>query len=252
MSSNSKPNNPPAREAPTEAVQGARLTGCLRAIRAPSRSSRCPSRPSGPGMVGGQGAACRSRRASSPAPTPPSVRGPRRFDRPAHGVPRSFGASPAGPGRPAGPARLFEGGRAGGAFEAIGRRGACRESRAICRPCFDDKFHRGKFDEITDRADAPIEEAGRHDWCGERLTGLAPAGGGQEAWSDLWRPWIEGRGPARRALEQAGEAGFENPARLRRRRPRPCSTSLDMGDERSREGRRGGQRGQARNEEGRK
>ena len=37
----------------------------------------------------------------------------------------------------------------------------------------DDRFHRGKFDEITDRADAPIEDALAM-MVRERLTGLAP------------------------------------------------------------------------------
>src|SRR5258708_2179408 len=37
----------------------------------------------------------------------------------------------------------------------------------------DDRFHRGKFDEVTDRADAPIEEALAL-IVRERLTGMSP------------------------------------------------------------------------------
>src|SRR3954469_22668799 len=55
----------------------------------------------------------------------------------------------------------------------------------------DDKFHRGKFDKITDRADAPIEEAVAM-MVRERLTGLAPPAAARKL-VDLWRPWIEDR-----------------------------------------------------------
>src|SRR5579871_1284257 len=54
-----------------------------------------------------------------------------------------------------------------------------------------DKFHRGKFDEITDRADAPIEEAVAL-MVRERLTGLAPPPAAKRL-VDLWRPLIEDR-----------------------------------------------------------
>ncbi len=55
----------------------------------------------------------------------------------------------------------------------------------------DDKFHRGKFDEITDRADAPIEEAVAM-MVRERLTGLAPPPAARRI-VELWRSFIEGR-----------------------------------------------------------
>src|SRR5579871_2137739 len=55
----------------------------------------------------------------------------------------------------------------------------------------DDRFHRGKFDEITDRADAPIEEAVAL-MVRERLTGLAPPPAAKRL-VDLWRPLIEDR-----------------------------------------------------------
>ena len=63
--------------------------------------------------------------------------------------------------------------------EAIGARrmeGVAQNLAAM----LDDRFHRGKFDEITDRADAPIEEALAM-MVRERLTGMAPPAGGQEA-----------------------------------------------------------------------
>src|SRR5271157_5584754 len=55
----------------------------------------------------------------------------------------------------------------------------------------DDRFHRGKFDEITDRADAPIEEALAM-IVRERLTGELPPQAARKL-VDLWRPIIEER-----------------------------------------------------------
>ena len=55
----------------------------------------------------------------------------------------------------------------------------------------DDRFHRGKFDEITDRADAPIEEAVAM-MVRERLTGQSPPAAAKKL-VDLWRPFIEER-----------------------------------------------------------
>ena len=55
----------------------------------------------------------------------------------------------------------------------------------------DDRFHRGKFDEITERSDAPIEEALAL-MVRERLTGLAPPPAARKL-VDLWRPLIEDR-----------------------------------------------------------
>jgi cobaltochelatase CobT len=55
----------------------------------------------------------------------------------------------------------------------------------------DDRFHRGKFDEITDRADAPIEEA-LSMIVRERLTGQAPPPAAKKI-VELWRPFIEER-----------------------------------------------------------
>jgi cobaltochelatase CobT len=55
----------------------------------------------------------------------------------------------------------------------------------------DDRFHRGKFDEITDRADAPIEDALAM-LVRERLTGQTPPATARKL-VELWRPLIEER-----------------------------------------------------------
>ena len=74
--------------------------------------------------------------------------------------------------------------------EAIGARrmqGVAQNLSAM----LDDKFHRGKFDDITDRADAPIEDAVAM-MVRERLTGQAPPPAARKL-VDLWRPFIEER-----------------------------------------------------------
>ncbi len=55
----------------------------------------------------------------------------------------------------------------------------------------DDRFHRGKYEEITDRADAPIEDAIAM-IVRERLTGEQPPATARKL-VDLWRPIIEER-----------------------------------------------------------
>ncbi|MCW5685805.1 MAG: cobaltochelatase subunit CobT [Pseudolabrys sp.] len=77
--------------------------------------------------------------------------------------------------------------------EAIGARrmeGVAKNLTAM----LDDKFHRGKFDDVTDRADAPIEDAIAM-MVRERLTGLAPPPAARKL-VDLWRPVIEERAGA--------------------------------------------------------
>jgi cobaltochelatase CobT len=72
--------------------------------------------------------------------------------------------------------------------EAIGARrmaGVAKNLTAM----LDDHFHRGKFDEITDRADAPLADALAM-MVRERLTGLAPPAAAKKL-VDLWRPVIE-------------------------------------------------------------
>jgi len=72
--------------------------------------------------------------------------------------------------------------------EAIGSRrmaGVAKNLTAM----LDDHFHRGKFDEITDRADAPLSDALAM-LVRERLTGLAPPAAARKM-VDLWRPILE-------------------------------------------------------------
>ena len=74
--------------------------------------------------------------------------------------------------------------------EAIGARrmgGVAKNLAAM----LDDRFHRGKFDEISDRADAPIEDALAM-LVRERLTGQTPPATARKL-VDLWRPLIEDR-----------------------------------------------------------
>jgi cobaltochelatase CobT len=93
----------------------------------------------------------------------------------------------------------------------------------------EDKFHRGKFDEITDRADAPIEEAVAL-MVRERLTGKAPPEAAKKL-VELWRPFIE---------ERAGK-NLDRLERVVEDQRRFADTihdlldSLDMGDDRSRD-----------------
>ncbi len=72
--------------------------------------------------------------------------------------------------------------------EAIGARrmaGIAKNLTAM----LDDRFHRGKFDEVTDRADAPIEEAVAL-IVRERLTGQSAPPAAKRI-VELWRPLIE-------------------------------------------------------------
>jgi cobaltochelatase CobT len=74
--------------------------------------------------------------------------------------------------------------------EAIGSRrmgGVAHNLAAM----LDDRFHRGRYDEITDRADAPIEDAVAM-IVRERLTGEMPPPTARKL-VELWRPLIEER-----------------------------------------------------------
>src|SRR5579885_302974 len=74
--------------------------------------------------------------------------------------------------------------------EAIGARrmdGVAQNLTAM----LDDRFHRSKFDEITERSEAPIEEALAL-MVRERLTGMAPPAAARKL-VELWRPLIEDR-----------------------------------------------------------
>ena len=74
--------------------------------------------------------------------------------------------------------------------EAIGARrmdGVAQNLTAM----LDDRFHRAKFDQISERSEAPIEEA-LSLMVRERLTGLAPPPAAKKL-VDFWRPLIEDR-----------------------------------------------------------
>src|SRR5436190_16253305 len=92
--------------------------------------------------------------------------------------------------------------------EAIGARrmsGVAKNLSAM----LDDRFHRGKFDEVSDRADAPLEEA-LGMMVRERLTGMAPPPAAKRV-VELWRPLIEDR--AGRNLDKLDRL-IENQARF--------------------------------------
>src|SRR5947199_8460000 len=93
----------------------------------------------------------------------------------------------------------------------------------------DDRFHRGKFDQVTNRADAPIEEAVAL-MVRERLTGQAPPAAARKI-VDLWRPLIEDR--AGRDLDRL-ERLIENQARFGDV-IHDLLDALDMGEDRSTE-----------------
>src|SRR5208282_4286658 len=166
MSSNIKTKSP-AKEAPTEPFKRA-VTGCLRAIaRQPELEvSFAAERP---GMVGGKARLPEPPRKMTAADAA-IVRGH------ADAIALRMACHDTAIHR-----RLMPGGQQARAVfeaveqarvEAIGARrmqGVANNLAAM----LDDKFHRGKFDEISDRADAPIEEAVAM-LVRERLTGRPP------------------------------------------------------------------------------
>ena len=110
--------------------------------------------------------------------------------------------------------------------EAIGARrmaGVAHNLSAM----LDDRLHRGKFDEVTDRADAPLEEAVAL-IVRERLTGQAPPPAAKKI-VELWRPLIEDR--AGRDLDRL-ERLIENQSRFGDV-VHDLLDALDMGEDRS-------------------
>jgi cobaltochelatase CobT len=90
----------------------------------------------------------------------------------------------------------------------------------------EDRYHRGgRYEEITDRADAPIEDAVAL-MVRERLTGLRPPPAAKKI-VELWRDFIEER--AGRDLDGLGKA-VEN-QRAFARSVRDLLSSLDMADQ---------------------
>src|SRR5437868_6321729 len=126
--------------------------------------------------------------------------------------------------------------------EAIGARrmsGVAKNLSAM----LDDRFHRGKFDEVTDRADAPIEEAVAL-MVRERLTGQATPAAAKKI-VELWRPLIEDR--AGRDLDRL-ERLIDNQSRFGDA-IHDLLDSLDMGEDRSSESDEEGEEGEDRRKE---
>ena len=222
MSTNIKPKNP-SKESPTEPFKRA-VAGCMRAIaRKPDLEiSYAAERP---GMAGGK--------ARLPEP-------PRKLNAQDAAIVRGHSDSIAlrlACHDPAIHRRQLPNGQQGRAVfeaveqarvEAIGARrmqGVAQNLSAM----LDDRFHRGKFDDITDRADAPIEDAVAM-MVRERLTGQPPPPAARKL-VELWRPFIEER--AGRDLDR-----LERLVEQQRRFGdviHDLLDSLEMGDERARD-----------------
>ena len=110
--------------------------------------------------------------------------------------------------------------------EAIGARRMAGVS-ANLSAMLEDRYHRGNYHEITDRADAPLEDAVAM-IARERMTGLKPPPAAQKI-VDLWRPWIEEK--AGKDLDRLGDA-LEN-QRGFGRAVREMLASLDMAEDAS-------------------
>ena len=222
MSSNFKPK-PSAKESPTEPFKRA-VTGCLRAIaRKPELEVAFAAER--PGIISGK--------ARLPEP-------PRKLSGADAAIVRGHADSIAlklACHDPSVHRKLVPGGQQARAVfeaveqarvEAIGARrmsGVAKNLSAM----IDDRFHRGKFDEVSDRADAPIEEAVAM-MVRERLTGLPPPPAAKKL-VDLWRPLIEDR--AGRELDRLErlidhQAHFGDVVH-------DLLDSLDMGEDRSTE-----------------
>ncbi len=220
MSSNYKAKSP-AKEAPNEPFKRA-VTGCLRAL-AKKPELEVSYAAERPGIAGGK--------VRLPEP-------PRKLTRQEAAIVRGHADSLAlklACHDPSVHRKLIPGGQQARAVfdaveqarvEAIGARrmtGVAKNLTAM----LDDKFHRGKFDDITDRADAPIEEAIAM-MVRERLTGEAPPPAAKKL-VDLWRPLIEDK--AGRGLDKL-ERLVEDQARFGDA-IHDLLDSLDMGEERN-------------------
>src|SRR6266446_9050053 len=228
MSSNLRPRNP-LKESPTEPFKRA-VTGCLRAIaRKPDLAVAFAAER--PGIVAGK--------VRLPEP-------PRKLSGTDAAIVRGHADSIAlklACHDPLVHRKLVPGGQQARAVfesveqarvEAIGARrmeGVARNLAAM----LDDRFHRGKFDGITDRADAPIEDAVAM-MVRERLTGLAPPPAAKKL-VELWRPFVEDR--AGRNLDRLGK--LVDDQRRFGDAVHDLLDSLDMGEERSRDAEKDGE-----------
>ncbi len=223
MASNSKSKSPP-KESPTEPFKRA-VAGCLRAIaRHPELEVAFAAER--PGIAAG--------RARLPEP-------PRKLTAREAAIVRGHADSLAlrvACHNPAVHRRMMPGGQQARALfesveqarvEAIGAQRMAGVARNLAA-MLDDRFHRGKFDEITDRADAPIEDAVAL-IVRERLTGLPPPPAARRL-VDLWRPWIEDR--AGRDLDKLGKLMGDQ--RRFGDAVHDLLDALEMGDERSQDG----------------
>jgi cobaltochelatase CobT len=184
MSSNIKPKSG-TKESPTEPFKRA-VAGCLRAIaRKPELDvSFAAERP---GVVGGK--------ARLPEP-------PRKLSRHEASIVRGHADAIAlklACHDPTVHRKLVPGGQQARAVfeaieqarvEAIGARRMAGVAKNLAA-MIDDRFHRGKFDEVSDRADAPLEEALAM-LVRERLTGMTPPPAARRV-VELWRPLLEDR-----------------------------------------------------------
>ncbi len=184
MASNSKPRTP-SRESPTEPFKRA-VSGCMRAIaRKPDLEiSFAAERP---GLAGGK--------ARLPEP-------PRKLTKAEAAIVRGHSDSIAlrlALHNPSVHRRQQPGGQqARAVFEAIEQArveaiGARRMEGVAgnITAMLDDRYHRGKLDQVSARSDAPIEDALAL-LVREKLTGLAPPPAARKL-VDLWRPLIEDR-----------------------------------------------------------
>jgi cobaltochelatase CobT len=89
----------------------------------------------------------------------------------------------------------------------------------------DDKYHRGAYEDVTDRSDAPLEDAVAL-MVRERLTGQAPPPSAVKL-VEIWRPWIEEKAGGN--LDQLVQS-IDNQKAFARN-VRDLLIALDMGEE---------------------
>jgi len=222
MSSNIKPK-PTPKESPTEPFKRA-VTGCMRAI-AKKPDLEVGFAAERPGMVGGKARLPEPARKLN-ATEAAIVRGH------ADSIALKLACHDPGVHR-----KLVPGGQTARAVfeaveqarvEAIGARRMSGVAKNISA-MIDDRFHRGKFDEVSDRADAPIEEA-LSMLVRERLTGMTPPPAARRL-VELWRPLLEER--AGKNLDRL-EKLIDNQARFGDV-VHDLLDDLDMGEDRSSE-----------------